>query len=217
MTKRISGKRLAAFAAGAALLLTNSLPAFAETTGSGTSTRQEESACERVANLSTKVQGRLDEGRQNLQARRDERDRKLAEHRTEQDSKFAARREKWEHDWNDLLGRLSANGRIDPVVIAAYKGEMEAAWQARNAAIDAAEKSFNEGVSLSATDKKTAVLNASLAFKASVTSAFAKAESECVAGGKPVKIMTEVDDRQDWRQDRGPGESPPSGIRESQD
>lgn len=204
MSTLISARRIAIAAAGAAMLLTNAFPAFAEKTESGTSTgrdesahqdnsaHQDESSCERIADLATKMQGRLDDGRSKLQARRDDRDAKLTANRADWEAKLAARREKWESDFHDLIVRLEGDAATGTPAIAAYQAAMGAAWKARNASIDAANKAFRDGLDKLVTDKKTAVLNASLAFKASVSVAFAKAESDCASGAKPAKLLTDL-------------------------
>src|SRR5262245_61099481 len=133
------GKRIAISAVGAAMLLTGVLPALAErpTTRSATSTRPDGgAACAHIGELAAKLEDRLDAGRQKLLDRRDDRAAKLAERRADELAKLADRRQEWENHWNDLISRLEANGATNTAAIAAFKTSMEAAWKARNAAID---------------------------------------------------------------------------------
>jgi len=193
MSTRTTGKRIAVAAAGAVMLLTTSLPAFAaRPTGSGTSTNQGSNACERISKLAVMMQSRLDDERGKLLARRDERTSKLADRRAGEQARLADRRDKWESHWEDLIGRLEANGATNTAAIAAFKTAMEAAWKARNAAIDAADKAFRDGLDKLIADKKTAVENASLAFKTAASAAFSKAKADCASGVSATTVMANL-------------------------
>lgn len=188
-------KRFAVAAAGAVMLLSSSLPAFARESPSKASTgqtsiRQGGAACERLSKLSDMLQGRLDAGREKLMGRRDDSAAKLAERRAAEQAKIAARRADWEKHWNDLIGRLETNGATNTAAIAAFKSSMEAAWKARNAAIDAADKAFRDGLDKLIADKKTSVENASLAYKTAAAAALAKAKSDCAAGVAPETVLS---------------------------
>jgi len=175
------------------MLLTTALPAFAaRPTGSGTSTAPGGNACERITRLADMMQSRLDDGRGKLLARRDERASKLADRRAEEQARLADRREKWESHWEDLIGRLEANGATNTAAVAAFKTAMEAAWKTRDAAIDAADKAFRDGLDKLIADKKAAVENATLAFKTSAAAAFSKAKTDCASGVSATTVMANL-------------------------
>lgn len=186
-------KRIAAAAVGTALLLTVAAPAFAEMPASATGSRQKAvMMCERISRLSDDIQARLEDGRTKLLARRDERTERLTQHRADLDSRLVDRREKWEGHWDDLIGRLEASSATNTAAIAAFKTAMEAAWKTRNVSVDAARKAFRDGLDKLLADKKAAVENASLAFRASAAAAFAKAKTDCDSGVSPEMVMTNL-------------------------
>lgn len=167
------------------MLLTSSLPAFARgpsVAPAGLAADRQETSCARITKLADLVQGRLDSGRQKLTDRRDDRTAKLAERRASEDTKRADRRAAWENRWKDLIGRLETDGATDTSAVAAFKASMEAAWVARDAAIDAADKVFRDGLDALLVSRQASVENATLAYKTAAAAAFAKAESDCASG-----------------------------------
>ena len=184
------GKRAAAAAAGVVMLLTSALPAFAQTSGTGT--RPNGNACERFTRLATSMEARVNEGRMKLFARRDERKEKLEDRRDERENRRDDRREKWETAWDKRIDRLEDLAASNTAAVAAFKTAMEAAWKARDAAIAAADKAFRTGLEKLIADKKTAVENASLAFKTAVSASFTKAKADCAAGVSAETVMTNL-------------------------
>ncbi len=189
MSSRNSARRIAAAAAGAVMLLTSALPAFAE---SATNTPKGGNACDRFARLAATMETRVSEGRAKLLARRDERKTKLEDRRDDRESRLADRRAKWEDAWEQKIERLEEKSASNTAAVAAFKTAMAAAWKARNAAIDAANKAFRTGLEKLIADKKAAVENASLALKTAVSAAFAKAKTDCAAGVSPDTVATNL-------------------------
>ena len=184
------GKRAAAAAAGVVMLLTSALPAFAQTSGTGT--RPNGNACERFTKLATSMEARVNEGRMKLFARRDERKEKLDDRREARDERRDDRREQWEAAWEKRIDRLEELAASNTAAVAAFKTAMAAAWKTRNAAIDAADKAYRAGLEKLIADKKTAVENASLAFKTAVSAAFTKAKADCASGVSADTVMTNL-------------------------
>jgi hypothetical protein len=189
------GKRFAIAAAGAVMLLSSSLPAFARESPTKEpigrpAVRQDATACARITKLAETIQGRLDTGRQKLMERRDDRAAKLAARRADEQAKVAERRAAWEGHWNDLIGRLEKDGATNTAAIAAFKTSMEAAWKTRDAAIAAADKTFRDGLDALVAAKKTAVESAAQAYKSAASAAFTKAQADCAAGVAPATVLT---------------------------
>jgi hypothetical protein len=187
---KMNSKRLAAgAAAGAVLLLTSVLPAFAlEPRADGTvnlGVRADSSlnACGRIALASEKLLARLDERRAELNKRRDERKELVADRRAEHREDATERRENWSTRWDALVLEMQAKAATDAqkAAITQFKLDMQAAFNARQAALDAANTVFRTGLDKAVTDRKAMVQSAADTLKNSVKTALAKANADCEA------------------------------------
>lgn len=198
MTRMNSKRALAATAAGTVLLLSSVLPVFALEPRVGApvniGVRDEGvvNVCERVVQATEKLLTRLDERRVEVDKRRDERKESVTDRRAEHRENATERRENWNTRWDALVLEMQAKAVTDAqkAAIAQFKIDMQAAFNTRQAAIDAANTAFRSGLDKAVTDRKAAVQAAADTLKSSVKAALMKAKTDCQAGVSATSVRT---------------------------
>jgi hypothetical protein len=182
----------------ALLLLSSVVPVLAKGMPDGSSTDTPATArgmaCARFTAFADVLQARLDDRQTAIDGRRDERKAKLDELRSKHETSRLEMKDTWQRKWTALIAQLQGDAADDAqkAAIAAFKTAMEAAFQGRMTAVEAADKTFRDGLVKLDTDKKTAVANALAAYKVSVKAALDKAKADCGAGKDPETVRANL-------------------------
>jgi hypothetical protein len=193
-----SKRAVAGAAAGAALLLSFALPAFAreprtnEPVNLGVRADSTVNVCERISQASEKLLEKLDERRVEVDKRRDERKEDVTDRRSEHRENATERRENWSTRWDALMLEMQAKATTDAqkAAIAQFKIDMQAAFNVRQVSLDAANSAFRTGLDKAVTDRKAAVQIAVDTLKNSVKTAIAKAKADCEAGVESATVRS---------------------------
>lgn len=166
--------------------------AFAEGTGSTSTTKSEKGFCTKIATVSTKLvdqitateakQSKNQEDRANKITKKEgDADAKRATGRTEADGKRAG-------NWEKMATKATTDAQ--KAAVAAYKQAVSDAVTVRRTAVDAAVKAYRDGLTTAMTTHSASVETAMATFKTAVTGALSKAQTDCTAGVASKTVST---------------------------
>lgn len=189
-------KRIFSFFAAAAVTasaLMQTSPAIAQ--GAASSTKMEgQNFCTRLDSLASKYEQNINTKLSGLQDRLTTRTQKMAGNRDAFNQKLDQQRAQWKQNRSALYAKLNAKATTDAQkqAVATFKIAIDAAVQAREAAVDAARSTYRNAVDQLVNQHRTDGLQTLSAFQTSVKNAIDTAKTECASGANPATVRTEL-------------------------
>ena len=193
MTKMNFKKRAAAAVLGIITALSAVSPVLAQTGRPQDRPKEEraqENFCTRISATASQIDQRYAQRQLNLEARRSARRSSLNERRERYAEKRAEVRKKWETKRAAALDKLEDKAVTDERqrALTAFKTAMAAAEAARRTAVDAAQKSFRDGLDRLFAERKAAEDALVKTFRDAVRAAFQKAKTDCASGADAAAV-----------------------------
>jgi len=171
-------------------------PAGAQVAGSPspTPTSQGKNRCELFLSVSAKIGQQVASYTNKLKDKRDEIATKLKERQTERVANKTEVRAKWDANRADHFAKLQELAQTDAQkqVILKFKQTVSAAIAAHRAAIDAANRTFEDAVKQANLSRKTSLDSAVTTFKNAVKAVYEKAQADCAAGTDTKTVRTNL-------------------------
>ncbi len=122
---------------------------------------------------------------QKLGEKRAERDQRMAQRRSQHETRLAELRAANDAKRADRVGSLLDKAQADAQkqAVAAFQAALDAAMNARRAAVDQAQQDFKSGIDAAIAARKSAADAAVKAFQDALAAAEAKAKADCAAAG----------------------------------
>jgi len=169
--------------------------AFAqESTTTVPATRDVKTFCANVETQRTKAIGRVTDRVKTIEGKKSDRKTKFAAGRTERHDKLAAARATHDTERQTHYAKLMtrASTTEQKAAVTAFQTEVERLVTVRKAAVDAAIKSFEDGVAALQDSNDTAVTTFSTTMQADINKIFDDATASCTAGKKGPEVRAQV-------------------------
>ncbi len=140
--------------------------------------------CNRLSSYISKMETRITDREQNILSRRQDHKDKWSSRLENWDEKREAQRDRAEVRLAEFFLKLEARATTDAQkqALINFQAAIQAAIQARKAAVDAAILAFRTGAEKLLLDRKTSTENAVSAYKTAQKAAFDKAKASCGSG-----------------------------------
>ena len=149
--------------------------------------------CTQFSTKSGNLKKRLADQQAKISKAKQERTTKLAQKQADRDDRLTTKRAQADERRAEQFAKLDGKAitEAQKAAIVAFQESIQTAIAARKAAVDAAMKTFRDGLAAFVTTHQTSVQNITTAYQAAVDAANAKAKNDCADGVAPATVRAD--------------------------